>query len=125
MNIRDRGLLTVKDFLFLDFAPIDRRKCAENDFKKWYVHTMKNKECLMGRRVYTFPIKGVKMCADRHGEQVPTDTLATKSLTRSSMRRVVRAKMMITNGMFRCDYVLLFWTHIDHSTTLLRIVTPL
>lgn len=75
MNIRARGLSTVQDstsqkFLllgqlsrqdstsgeriaavFLDFAPMGRRKCGETDFEKWYARTMKNKECLMGHRV--------------------------------------------------------------------------
>jgi hypothetical protein len=37
--------------IFLDFAPMDRRKCSESDFEKWYARTMKNKECLMGHRV--------------------------------------------------------------------------
>lgn len=91
MNIRARGLSTVQDStsqkflllgqltrqdsnsegryvsLFLDFAPMGRRKCAENDFEKWYARTIKNKECLMGHRVYAYPIKDVKMCADGHG----------------------------------------------------------
>ena len=76
MNIRARGLSTVQDStsqkflllgqlsrqdstsegryvsLFLDFAPMGRRKCDENDFEKWYARTIKNTECLMGHRVY-------------------------------------------------------------------------
>ncbi|KAF8489994.1 Oligoxyloglucan reducing end-specific cellobiohydrolase [Russula emetica] len=74
VNIRARGLSTVQDStsqkflllgqlsrqdstsegryvsLFLDFAPMGRRKCNENDFEKWYARTIKNKECLMGHR---------------------------------------------------------------------------
>ena len=76
VNIRARGLSTVQDStsqkfillgqlsredstsegryasFFLDFAPMGRRKCGENDFEKWYARTIKNKECLMGHRVY-------------------------------------------------------------------------
>ena len=86
VNIRARGLSTVQDStsqkfvllgqlsrqdstsegryvsLFLDFAPMGRRKCDENDFEKWYARTIKNKECLMGHRVCAYPIKDVK-CA--------------------------------------------------------------
>jgi Sortilin, neurotensin receptor 3,/Sortilin, neurotensin receptor 3, C-terminal len=91
VNIRARGLSTVQDStsqkfillgqlsrqdstsegryvsLFLDFAPMGRRKCGATDFEKWYARTMKNKECLMGHRVYACSIKDVKMCADEHG----------------------------------------------------------
>jgi hypothetical protein len=37
--------------VFLDFAPMGRRKCGESDFEKWYARTAKNKECLMGHKV--------------------------------------------------------------------------
>jgi Sortilin, neurotensin receptor 3, C-terminal len=91
VNIRARGLSTIQDStsqkflllgqlsrqdstsegryvsLFLDFAPMGRRKCDENDFEKWYARTIKNKECLMGHRVCACPIKDVKMWADGHG----------------------------------------------------------
>ena len=91
VNIRARGLSTVQDStsqkfillgqlsrqdstsegryvsLFLDFAPMGRRKCVATDFEKWYARTIKNRECLMGHRVYACPIKHVKMCADGHG----------------------------------------------------------
>jgi hypothetical protein len=91
VNIRARGLSTVQDStsqkflllgqlsredstsegryvsLFLDFAPMGRRKCDENDFENWYARTIKNKECLMGHRVCACPIKDVKMCADGYG----------------------------------------------------------
>jgi hypothetical protein len=80
VNLRARGLSTVQDStsqkflllgqlsrqdstsegryvsLFLDFAPMGRRKCGENDFEKWYARTINNKECLMGHRVYAYPI---------------------------------------------------------------------
>jgi hypothetical protein len=83
VHIRARGLSTVQDstsqkFLllgqlsredstsegrfaavFLDFAPMGRRKCGEADFEKWYARTIKNKECLMGHRVCAHLIKGV------------------------------------------------------------------
>lgn len=75
VNIRARGLSTVQDStsqkflllgelsrqdttseghfaaIFLDFAPMGRRKCGETDFEKWYARTMKNKERLTGHRV--------------------------------------------------------------------------
>jgi hypothetical protein len=37
--------------IFLDFAPMDRRKCDEADFERWYARSVKNKECLMGHKV--------------------------------------------------------------------------
>ncbi|KAI0248766.1 Oligoxyloglucan reducing end-specific cellobiohydrolase [Lactifluus subvellereus] len=36
--------------VFLDFAPMGRRKCGEADFEQWYARTAKNKECLMGHK---------------------------------------------------------------------------
>lgn len=81
MNLRARALSTVQDstsqkFLllgqlsrqdstsegrfaavFLDFAPMGRRKCSEADFERWYARTVKNKECLMGHKVCTPLIK--------------------------------------------------------------------
>ncbi|KAI9439495.1 Oligoxyloglucan reducing end-specific cellobiohydrolase, partial [Lactarius psammicola] len=36
--------------IFLDFAPMDRRKCGDDDFERWYARTAKNKECLMGHK---------------------------------------------------------------------------
>jgi hypothetical protein len=91
VNIRARGLSTVQDStsqkflllgqlaredsnsegryvsLFLDFAPMGRRKCDENDFERWYARTIKNKECLMGHRVCAYPIKDVTVCANWSG----------------------------------------------------------
>lgn len=37
--------------VFLDFAPMGRRKCDEADFERWYARTAQNKECLMGHKV--------------------------------------------------------------------------
>ncbi len=91
MNIRARGLSTVQDStsqkflllgqvsrqdstsegryvsLFLDFAPMNRRKCGDNDFEKWYARTIKNNECLMGHRVCACPINDEKIPTDEHG----------------------------------------------------------
>ena len=91
VNIRARALSTVQDstsqkFLllgqlsrqdstseggiaavFLDFAPMGRRKCGDTDFEKWYARTMNNKECLMGHRVCTHLIKDVYMLTDECG----------------------------------------------------------
>ncbi|KAF8264511.1 Oligoxyloglucan reducing end-specific cellobiohydrolase [Lactarius quietus] len=36
--------------IFLDFAPLGRPKCGDDDFERWYARTAKNKECLMGHR---------------------------------------------------------------------------
>src|SRR6266446_4383853 len=99
MNIRARGLSTVQDStsqkflllgqvsrqdstsegryvsLFLDFAPMDRRKCEENDFEKWYARTIKNKECLMGHRVTACPINDAKMRTDRKSTRLNSSHL--------------------------------------------------
>ncbi|KAH8994731.1 Oligoxyloglucan reducing end-specific cellobiohydrolase [Lactarius hatsudake] len=34
--------------IFIDFAPMGRRKCGDDDFERWYARTAKNKRCLMG-----------------------------------------------------------------------------
>lgn len=91
VNIRARGLSTVQDStsqkflllgqlsrqdstsegriaaIFLDFAPMGRRKCSATDFEKWYARTMRNKECLMGHRVCAHLIKSGFMRTDEHG----------------------------------------------------------
>ncbi|KAH8981343.1 Oligoxyloglucan reducing end-specific cellobiohydrolase [Lactarius akahatsu] len=36
--------------IFIDFAPMGRRKCGDDDFERWYARTAKNKECLMGHK---------------------------------------------------------------------------
>ena len=41
--------------IFIDFAPLGRRKCGEDDFEHWYARTAKNKECLMGHKVCCRP----------------------------------------------------------------------
>jgi len=43
--------------VFLDFAPLGRRKCGEADFERWYARTAKNKECLMGHKVCALIVK--------------------------------------------------------------------
>jgi hypothetical protein len=53
--------------VFLDFAPMGRRKCGDTDFEKWYARTMNNKECLMGHRVCAHLIKDVYMLTDERG----------------------------------------------------------
>jgi hypothetical protein len=90
-------------------CPMGRHKFDKNDFEKWYARTIKNKECLMGHRVYAWPINDVKMCANGHWNSngtgaarlAPTATSAISSLTRSSTRRVVHARMRIMNGTLR------------------------
>ncbi len=42
--------------VFLDFAPLQNRKCDENDFEKWYARSEEGKECLMGHKVSLMPI---------------------------------------------------------------------
>lgn len=37
--------------IFLDFAPLGRRQCGDDDFEHWYARTANNKECLMGHKV--------------------------------------------------------------------------
>ena len=75
MHIRARALSTVQDStsqkflllgqlsredstdegrvaaIFLDFAPMGRPKCGDDDFERWYARTTNNKECLMGHKV--------------------------------------------------------------------------
>jgi hypothetical protein len=41
--------------IFLDFAPMGRPKCGEDDFERWYARTANNKECLMGHKVCCRP----------------------------------------------------------------------
>lgn len=91
VNVRARGLSTVQDStsqkflllgqlsrhdstseggiaaIFLDFAPMGRRKCVATDFEKWYARTMRNKECLMGHRVCAHLIKDGYMRTDERG----------------------------------------------------------
>lgn len=38
--------------VFIDFATVGKRKCEEKDFEKWYARTAKDKECLMGHKVF-------------------------------------------------------------------------
>jgi hypothetical protein len=33
--------------VYLDFAPTRQRQCIDDDFEKWYVRTVKGKECLI------------------------------------------------------------------------------
>ena len=44
--------------IFIDFAPLGRRKCGDDDFERWYARTAKNKECLMGHKVCCRPFVG-------------------------------------------------------------------
>ena len=44
--------------IFIDFAPLGRRKCGDDDFERWYARTAKNKECLMGHKVCCRPVVG-------------------------------------------------------------------
>jgi hypothetical protein len=37
--------------VFLDFAPVRNKKCAEGDFEKWYARSEQGKQCLMGHKV--------------------------------------------------------------------------
>ncbi|KAH9989911.1 Oligoxyloglucan reducing end-specific cellobiohydrolase [Russula compacta] len=86
VNLRARALSTVQDstsqkFLllgqlsrqdstsegrfaavFLDFAPMGRRKCSEADFERWYARTVKNKECLMGHKQWYWRRKSGADC---------------------------------------------------------------
>jgi hypothetical protein len=41
--------------IFIDFAPLGRRKCGEDDFERWYARTTNNKDCLMGHKVCCRP----------------------------------------------------------------------
>ncbi len=91
VNIRARALSTVRDStsqkflllgqlsrqestpegrfaaIFLDFAPMGRRKCSDADYERWYARTVKNKECLMGHKVFTPVVKEVYIRTDRRG----------------------------------------------------------
>lgn len=37
--------------IFLDFAPLRKVQCTDDQFEKWYARTSKGKECVMGHKV--------------------------------------------------------------------------
>lgn len=37
--------------IYLDFAPLQHRKCTDDDFERWYARSEEGKECLMGHKV--------------------------------------------------------------------------
>ena len=136
MNIRARALSTVRDStsqkflllgqlsrqestpegrfaaIFLDFAPMGRRKCSDADYERWYARTVKNKECLMGHKVFTPVVKEVYIRTDKRWDSngtsaarlARTATSAKNSQTPWYTKRIVHAKMTTTNGTLRRGY---------------------
>ena len=48
--------------IFLDFAPLQTRKCTESDYVQWYARSEEGKECLMGHRQWYRRRKLDAMC---------------------------------------------------------------
>ncbi|KAG8888141.1 vacuolar protein sorting/targeting protein PEP1 [Tulasnella sp. 332] len=59
--------------VFLDFLPMNKRQCTENDFEKWYARTADGKECLMGHRQWYTRRKADADCYVGHKFQDPVE----------------------------------------------------
>ena len=93
--------------IFIDFAPLGRRKCGDDDFERWYARTAKNKECLMGHKVCLSSFCQVCILIDGYWDDsngtgaerlARTATSVKSSQTPLSTRRIVRARTMTMNG---------------------------
>lgn len=59
--------------VFLDFLPMNKRQCTENDFEKWFARTADGKECLMGHKQWYTRRKADADCYVGHKFQDPVE----------------------------------------------------
>lgn len=88
--------------VFLDFAPLRHRQCADADFERWYARSAEGKECLMGHKAgpVTKTLDGTDELSNgiSEGSLTHCATWVINMRIPLVMRRIVLARTRTTNG---------------------------